>query len=203
MKVLTEYDIELTNKIAKIMNDAGSDKHSDHNYSHGYAYFLSKLPSLSKINFLEIGIANVEPDKSSLHGWSKLFSDSNIYGIDIFEHKMIEKDNIKTFVANQASIVDLSRFKENAGYPKFDVILDDGSHYFGHAIVSFDYLFNSLKSHGIYMIEDVGKIHSMYGQSVYDWEEYLSDQDDLDWEVIDCRPDRIDDDSILIGIWRK
>ena len=146
---------ELTEKITLFMNEAGSDKQSDHNYAHAYSYFLSKLPSTDNINFLEIGIANVEPNRSSLHGWSKVFDTGYIYGIDIVPDKMINTDRIKTFVANQSSIVDLSNFREAAKYPKFDVILDDGSHFFSDAVVSFKYLLGCLKQNGVYMIEDI------------------------------------------------
>jgi hypothetical protein len=204
MKTLeTDLNINLTEKIATIMNEAGSDKQRDHNYAHAYSYFLSKLPSLNKITFLEIGIANVTPDDSSIHGWAKVFEDGLIYGIDINNYKMINADRIKTFVANQGSVVELSRFREEAGYPKFDVILDDGSHIFSDAVVSFKYLLGCLKQHGVYMIEDIRKNAVDIQQSVVQWQEYLDQYDSIEYEIIDCQPDRPNDDSIVIGIWRK
>jgi hypothetical protein len=204
MKTLeTDLNINLTEKIATIMNEAGSDKQRDHNYAHAYSYFLSKLPSLNKITFLEIGIANVTPDDSSIHGWAKVFEDGLIYGIDIHDYKMINAERIKTFVANQGSIVELSRFREEAQYPKFDVILDDGSHIFSDAVVSFKYLLGCLKENGVYMIEDVRKNAVDIQQSVVQWQEYLNQCDGIEYEIIDCQPDRPNDDSIVIGIWRK
>ncbi len=204
MKTLeTDLNKALTDEIGIIMNEVGSDKQSDHNYAHAYSYFLSKLPSLNNVTMLEIGIANVEPNRSSLHGWSKVFADGWIYGIDIVPEKMINTERIKTFVANQSSIVELSNFREAAKYPKFDVILDDGSHVFSHAVVSFKYLLGCLKQHGVYMIEDVRKNAVDSQQSVVQWQEYLDMCDGIEYEIIDCQPDRPNDDSVVIGIWRK
>jgi len=203
MKILeTDSNPVLTNEISTIMNSAGSDKQSDHNYAHAYSHFLSKLPSLENINFLEIGIANIEPDRSSLHGWSRIFKDGNIYGIDIVPEKMINTDRIKTFVANQSSILDLSNFRQAAGCPKFDVILDDGSHIFSDAVVSFKYLINSLKESGMYMIEDIRKNGVDIQQTVVQWEEHLRLYDGIEYEIIDCKPEEQNDDSVIIGIWK-
>ena len=204
MKTLeTDLNIDLTDKIKTAMNDAGSDKQSDHNYAQAYSYFLSRLPSLDNITMLEIGIANVEPSRSSLHGWSNIFKDGSIYGIDIVPQKMIDSERIKTFVCNQASVLQLSRFREAAGYPKFDIILDDGSHVFSDAIVSLKYLLGCLKQDGIYMVEDVRKNAVDSQQSVVQWQEFLDMHDNLAYEIIDCQPDRPNDDSVVIGIWRK
>jgi hypothetical protein len=40
-------------------------------------------------------------------------------------------------------------------YGPFDMILDDGSHMNEHVIYSFEHLFQSVKSGGVYAIEDV------------------------------------------------
>ena len=192
----------LTNEIGTVMNEAGSDKQRDHNYAHAYSHFLSKLPSLENINFLEIGIANVEPNRSSLHGWSSIFKDGNIYGIDIVPEKMINTDRIKTFVANQSSILDLSNFRQAAGCPKFDVILDDGSHHFSDAATSFKYLLPSLKQDGVYMIEDIRKVGVDSQQTVSQWRDYLNLYDGIEYEIIDCKPEEQNDDSVIIGIWK-
>lgn len=203
MKTLTDpIDPELYARIVTELNNCGSDKESDHYYSLAYEYFFNRLSSLENMNFLEIGIANREPEYSSLHGWSKIFPDSMVYGIDIAPRKMIDTDRIKTFVANQGEPYDLSMFKKNVGDIKFDIILDDGAHTFNMARVSFDILFNSLKQDGIYLIEDVSKLSQSWEQTVSEWNEYLSSIPKVDFEIIDCRPDR-EDDSVVIGIWRK
>ena len=52
------------------------------------------------------------------------------------------------------------------------------------------------------MIEDVKKSSDTWQQSVRDWENYLDAYDDLEYETVDCKPG-VDDDSVVIGIWKK
>jgi len=196
------FEINLKDLVNQI-NRSGSDKQTSHNYCFAYQRLLKKMPG-DKINsFLEIGITNTEPENSSLHGWSHLFPSASIYGIDIVPQKIFAKDNIFTCRADQSSIPDLSRFMESIGYAKFDVILDDGSHIFNHALTSFEYLFKYLNKDGMYMIEDVSKRNDIFWQQqVSQWESYLSLRDDLAYEIIATMPDQPGDDSILIGLWR-
>lgn len=195
-------DIDLK-KLVNEMNKSGSDKQTDHNYCFAYQKFFKKMKSDTVNNILEIGITNTDPSNSSLHGWSSIFPSANVYGIDIAARKIFAKDNIKTFVADQSSIVDLSNFMQAINYEKLDVILDDGSHVFDHAVISFKYLINHLSNDGIYMIEDIAKSNNGWQQTVQDWDSYLSLQDHIGYEIIDTMPSRFDDDSIVIGIWKK
>lgn len=204
MKIIEDYNKEDAELLGKIMVSCGSDKHDYHNYSHGYSYFFSKMSSLENIKFLEIGISNYgTPENSSLHGWLQYFKNGTIYGIDISPHKMINTENIKCFTADQSSIVDLSKFREASNYVKFNIILDDGSHIFSQALASFNYLFpTALEDGGIYMIEDVGKNPGVYAQSIDDWNTVLGSMAGIEWEIIDCRPERTNDDSVIIGVWK-
>ena len=194
---------ELGNRISEIMDRCGSDKQKDHNYSEGYSYLIDKVLGISPNAMLEIGIANQVPEESSLHGWAEVFPHADIYGIDIAPRKMIETDRIKTFIADQSEPFDLSKFKSAIGRRKLDIILDDGSHVFRHALVSFEVLFSMLSPHGLYMIEDVSKANESWEQTVSEWEKYLSLRNDINYEIIDCKPENTQDDSVLIGIWRK
>lgn len=194
---------ELGLKIAAAMNDCGSDKESSHSYSEGYAYLINKTIGRMPKTFLEIGIANVGLENSSLHGWASVFTDAEIYGIDIDPRKMIESDRIKTFVVDQSDPLKVSAFKGSLGDTRFDVILDDGSHVFDHAATTFKMIFSRLSDNGVYMIEDIGKIDGLYGQSVADWGNLLSSIDNINYEIIDCNPSVPADDSILIGVWKK
>lgn len=193
---------ELGALIAEAMNACGSDKESSHCYSEGYSYLINKVLGRTPVNLLEIGIANVSPDNSSLHGWSSVFPDTKIYGIDIDPVKMVSNDRINTFTLDQSDTVQLSNFKKNLGEIRFDIILDDGSHVFNHAETSFRMLFSRLSNNGLYMIEDVGK-SNIWGQSVDQWSGLLSSIDKIDYEIIDCKPSEPNDDSILIGVWNK
>lgn len=200
--ITVDNKTELGLRIASAMDDCGSDKESSHSYSEGYAYLINKTIGRMPKTFLEIGIANVGPENSSLHGWASVFTDAEIYGIDIDPRKMIESDRIKTFVVNQADPLQLSNFKKTISPVEFDIILDDGSHVFSHAETSFKMLFSALSNDGIYIIEDIGK-SDIWGQSVSDWCALLSQSSGIEYEVIDCCPSRPEDDSVLIGVWRS
>ena len=204
MKIVDQVtDIELNEMIIDSLNKSGSDKNTDHNYAHAYTYLFNKtfINRNDEINFLEIGIANQTPEFSSLHAWAKIFSNAKIFGIDIDPGKMIHSDRISTYTCSQNSLVDLSRFRQDTGYCKFDIILDDGSHIFSDALYSFEYLFKSLKTNGLYMIEDVSKLSQSWEQTVDQWESYLSLKNNLEYEIIDCKPGTTDD-SVIVAIWK-
>lgn len=184
------------------INSSGSDKEQDHSYCSAYFELFNTIDVNNIKSFLEIGITNTVFDNSSLHAWSRIFPNAKIYGIDIAERKLFSKENISTFLADQSSILDLSRFMESINYKKIDIILDDGSHVFAHALVSFEYLINHLDNNGIYLIEDISKQFNGWQQTVSDWENYLSSRDDVKYKVINTREDKLTDDSVVIGIWK-
>jgi len=200
--ITIENKTDLGIRIANAMNNCGSDKETSHFYSEGYSYLINKVLGRDPSTMLEIGIANVDPENSSLHGWASVFPDAQIYGIDNQPRKMIETDRIRTFVVDQADPLQLSNFKKAIDDTTFDVILDDGSHVFQHAEVSFKILFNRLSDNGLYMIEDIGKV-DIWGQWVAQWSSLLSSIDNVEYEIIDCNPPQKEDDSILIGVWKK
>lgn len=203
---LNEKKIE---NIKKIMDESGSDKNTLHNYIPAYVYFLDKFNKNENINFLEIGIACEEKTKSSIHAWKKIFKKSSIYAIDIDPNRMITGENVYTFVADQGSPSDLNKFLKEFDNPKFDVILDDGSHHQSDAETSFSCLFNSLKDDGVYLIEDIRKFPPKQSptdiqQTVDQWEAFLNKFTTLEWEFIDCFPDAKEfNDSVVLGIWTK
>lgn len=143
------------NKIAQFY---GTDKSSDiHNYCAKYEKYLP-FNRYDNLNILEIGILNGK----SLKTWKEYFYRSNILGIDITpECKQYEEDRIKVEIGSQADGEFLTKIRNE--YGPFDMILDDGSHMNSHVVYSFQYLWTSLKSGGVYVIEDCGTAY---------WEDY-------------------------------
>ena len=139
------------NDIAKYY---GTDKSDEvHNYCVKYEKYLP-FNRYDKIKILEIGIL----DGKSLKTWKEYFYNSEIVGIDITpECKKYEEKRIKVEIGSQADFVFLNEVMRE--YGKFDMILDDGSHMNEHVIYSFEHLFESLKSGGVYVVEDV---HTSY-----------------------------------------
>jgi hypothetical protein len=129
----------------------GTDKSSDiHNYCVKYEKYLP-FNRYDKLNILEIGVL----DGKSLLTWKDYFYRSNILGVDINpDCKKYEEDRIFVEIGSQADGNFLSRTWQQ--YGPFDMILDDGSHMSSHMIYSFEHLFGSVKSGGVYVIEDIG-----------------------------------------------
>ena len=116
-----------------------------------------------KLNILEIGVFR----GASIKVWSEYFINSTIVGIDI--NKVDEKvfnTNKKNIEIHQGSQSDKDFLdKIISKYKKFDIIIDDGSHYPKDVIKSFKILFPALDSNGLYFIEDMQTSynHFFYG----------------------------------------
>ena len=121
------------NEIESLFEKYGSNKFM-HEYAKIYFSYLEKLKD-KKLNILEIGIA----DGKSLKAWSDYFSNSTIIGIDIKKidknKKGLDKSNIEVYQGSQSD----KKFIEDIinKYKKFDIIIDDGSHYPKDVINSF------------------------------------------------------------------
>lgn len=127
-----------------------SDKYY-HNYHEIYEPFLKHLRK-KKLNILEIGVS----DGASIKAWSNYFKNSKIIGIDIKKINIKKKKLFrKNIIIHQGSQSD-KKFIDYIikKYKKFDIIIDDGSHYPKDVIKSFKLLFNSLSIKGLYFVED-------------------------------------------------
>lgn len=118
-----------------------------HNYSVKYDRILCEYRNTYE-KVLEIGIHN----GGSLKMWKEYFSIATIFGLDILDKKSFEDDRIKILQGDQS---DLSTLNKLSNFGPYDLIVDDGSHYYEHQIISFENLFSSLKPGGFYIIEDV------------------------------------------------
>ena len=187
--------------IAKAFSDAGSDKQSSHNYAEAYADILQDRDTIE--NILEVGIANGTDGLTSLTAWTELYPDAQVYGADIVREKMVtDQKNIKTFVCDQSNDAALIYLGERL--PLLDVIIDDGSHMFDHARLTFEILWPKLKSDGVFIIEDISKPGCAYGevlQTIDEWLEYF-EAHGFKVKVYDTRPG-VADDSVVIRIEKK
>lgn len=148
--------------------DLKTDKYDEFTAGHTYLPHYEKLFNPYKerrINFLEIGVLAGE----SLKLWSKYFSNSHIFGIDLFEREYdniskktgLSIDHVKDYLKDYNNI---SLFKANSTHtyeinnlnlPKLDIILDDGSHTPEHQCSTFNNFYPFLNEGGLYIIEDV------------------------------------------------
>jgi len=122
-------------------------------YGNSYTNHYENILKNKKINcMLEIGVSF----GGSIKMWDDFFKNKCIIiGVDIEEKRFkktnLEKDNIIIEIGDQSDKFFLNKLCKY----KYDLIIDDGSHKTEHQIISFNELFKSLNSNGIYIIEDL------------------------------------------------
>lgn len=123
-------------------------------YERHFERFRGKSPTM-----LEIGVAG----GGSLAMWREYFGPgARIVGLDIRpDCKAHEGEQIEVFIGSQDDPAIINEIVER--YPKFDIILDDGSHKMEHLSATFDLLYSHVKPNGVYFVED---LHTCY------WDEY-------------------------------
>ena len=142
------------------------NKHGTNKAWHGYPSFYEKLfgPIRSTpLTLLEIGI----DQGGSLLAWQDYFSNGTIYGIDIvIPDRIANQSTIKYAITDQSSPQQLLQTLESWNNPKFNVIIDDGSHWVSHQRISIETLWKTVVSGGYYVIEDlhtnIKALHSIH-----------------------------------------
>ena len=139
----------------------GTDKASSHhNYLNFYESFMAGYRD-RPITLLEIGVYQ----GASLRTWREYFSKAKIVGVDIQVNCLqFEADRIKIELADQSNLEHLAMLAVAHG--PFDVIVEDGSHFWEHQVTTLRGLFPHLKSGGVYVVEDLqtnyGALQSQY-----------------------------------------
>lgn len=159
--------MNLTELANKYGSDKG-DKHFEaHNYTPVYESIINRnnmLPSL----FLEIGINDPRFPGASVHMWKEYFKGTKweYVGFDIVDRKDLEDLNNKVhiFTGDQGNALDLYNLANK--FIEFDTILDDGSHFHYHQMMSFFCLYPYLRKGGYYIIED---LHGHDGWKTREW----------------------------------
>lgn len=157
-----------TNPLNRIFLKYGCNKGIAHNYPSLYHRLLNEVSSKIEI-LVEIGIGSPYQDGpsrmhsqysygSSLRGWSEYLPSAQIIGCDIDPRILINEGNIISHYIDQlnpSSILRLAQRISAAGGA--DVILDDGLHEHKASVTTLVLLWSSLRSGGIYLIEDMSK----------------------------------------------
>lgn len=130
------------------------DKITRHHFDSAYERHFGELRDQS-LRILEIGIGgeSYEEGGASLKMWAEYFSNSHIYGIDIYEKSFLNAPRISTFVCDQGDQDGLLRLANEVG--PFDIVIDDGSHVSEKTLLSLFTLFRMLKPGGFYVVEDI------------------------------------------------
>jgi hypothetical protein len=124
--------------------------HKWFHYFEIYDRYFSKYRN-KKVRILEIGVQR----GGSLQMWKEYFGeDSEIVGIDIDPNcKQLEEEGIKIFIGDQGDRNFWKKFKEDNG--KFDIVIDDGGHFFPQQITTFEEIFSWIEQDGVYLCEDL------------------------------------------------
>jgi ubiquinone/menaquinone biosynthesis C-methylase UbiE len=146
-------------KLTELGLKTGTDKAYYHLFTEFYNdYFENFL--CRPINILEIGIASGK----SILMLREFFPNASIYAIDINEESVNLDlgDNVHKYLCSQDDFANLSNlFSET----KFDIIIEDGSHFTSHQQTSLGFFFQYLNAGGIYICED---LHTSYRTSHID-----------------------------------
>jgi hypothetical protein len=168
-----EINMEVSS-LTDLANLYGSDKGTvgpapewrPHNYTDIYEAYLGDIRN-SEVAILEIGLGVVGPrcevaivcgrntGGASLKMWRDFFPNGKIVGIDINPCSYLDNERVRTYVVDQGSDAELTRFVDALGGMTFDVIVDDGSHRPDHQQIAFGILFKTLKAGGLYFVEDL------------------------------------------------
>ena len=127
---------------------AFSQAATDKGYVHGYDRYYDKLfKTYTPDSLLEIGVKGGR----SLTAWRIMFPECSITGVDItdkeFSKRLIKFSQAK-IVVEDATKPEIVNILDN----NYDVIVDDGSHYYKDIIKSFKLLHNKFNKY--YIIED-------------------------------------------------
>jgi len=138
-----------------------------HNYLEAYDKWFGpikdKVTDLLEIGILKHPRVDMFPyEGASLLMWNDFFTNATINGMDINDHRGMNrygKDRINIYIGDQGNRERLKSLMENDIRKEMDIIIDDGSHWMHHQQISLAILFKYLKSGGIYVIEDLFTSH--------------------------------------------
>lgn len=141
-------------KIHSMLDDLAithkSDKSSRyHNYAVKYDKILSPYMH-TFTDVLEIGVSQGQ----STRMWTDYFNKATIHAADINKASAIcqqYSNRIKFHLIDQRNRAQLKNLEQ---YSPFDLIIDDGNHYWMEQILTFETLFPYVRSGGIYIVED-------------------------------------------------
>jgi hypothetical protein len=165
--------------IGSIMSRTGTDKLSRHAYDRYYELHLREFRDKENLCILEIGAQSGR----SIQLWSEYFTrPAAIHGVSygqdtvnvdqkqvVCDWNPAACDKVKIFNGDQS---DPKFLKTITDEYKYDIIIDDGSHFPPHQITSLKYLFSVLNPGGLYILEDLETSYwnapgaNLYGYSI-------------------------------------
>lgn len=130
-----------------------------HGYHEAYCFHFDKIREKVS-NILEIGVHK----GGSLEMWKDYFPNAQIIGIDIIDQRYTPSSPRIKVEFGDATKQDVVNNLINK-YGKFDIVIDDGSHWSSHMKKSFKLLYPHTNL--IYVVEDMATQKSGFRKDVY------------------------------------
>ena len=131
-------------KISECLAKVETDKITHHRYGEAYDNIFSKFNREDKLNILEVGTQK----GGTLLAWKEYFPNAKVYGVDIVD-VVPEKYRVDTVTR---IICDIKDWKNDI---KWDIVIDDGSHYMPDIVYVISQYWVKLNVGGVIVIEDV------------------------------------------------
>jgi len=135
--------------LVEIWKDNNTDK-----VLNGFAELYDKLfgPIREDVrSILEIGI-----DQGwSIKGWREFFPNATIFAVDIREEAVSTVRNDWHTIALVGDVTDREFMRDTFCRSRYDIVIDDGSHYNTDVFNAFEQLWPRVKSGGYYFVEDI------------------------------------------------
>lgn len=147
------------------LNDIGLKYNADKSsrFHHYLDFYQKHLPGRDFAGrLLEIGVM----DGLSVRMWREYYPDAEIVGIDIKDMSYMHNTDWNVPESVKLLTLDGTKAKDMRPLGKFDIILDDGSHYMKDQQASFELLYYSqLNPDGVYILEDLWTSHIDFYQN--------------------------------------
>jgi hypothetical protein len=151
-------------------------QHMCWHYTETYEKYMNPLKN-QHVSMLEIGVCDKRFPYASIKMWMGYFKNIDFYAVDNFwGHKIGDKINdikqlnnqgVNFIYADQGSFEDWDELITE--FPnKFDIVVEDGSHWPNHMMVSLWKSINVMKSGGYYFMEDIQNPLKSKGWFKYD-----------------------------------
>lgn len=131
-------------KLSETLAQYDTDKIWFHRYGDAYDNLFARFDKNTSLNILEVGTQK----GGSLLAWKEYFPKANVYGVDVIDvvPEKYRHDNVTRIIS------DIKEWKNDI---KWDIIIDDGSHYLGDIVWVIAHYFPLIKVNGMIVIEDV------------------------------------------------
>lgn len=131
-------------KISECLAKVDTDKITHHRYGEAYEFFFESYDRNAELNILEVGTQK----GGSLQAWKEYFPNAHVYGVDIVDvvSEKYRKDNVTRIIS------DIKDWRNDI---KWDIVIDDGSHYLPDIVYVIAEYIPKLNMNGVIVIEDV------------------------------------------------